>query len=246
MVCPKCGSADQLAMSDGVVLCLDCRHEHDGTQTAPTPAPNVDATETPLAGHSDTATILAAETVADVLAAGGESPPIDAPLAGDPPAADTPNLAGRFLHVRGYVDALLCVEDDGGATITCVDMDDFTRTVNRTDVAAAEMDGTDPLAPTIGATTVSEDQPYDPAIFAVASAAITQGLACIGDDGETLYNPRIGWLPPPCDQVPEAEQGVAYAIALLIVTFGLDTGSVEQIAATLMQGATTPEMEMQQ
>ena len=233
-------------MSDGVVLCLDCRHEHDGKQPAPMPASDPAPIETTVEVPSDTAPILAAATVADVLAAGGETPPIVAPLAGDSPAVDTPNLAGRFVRLRGYVVSELCTEDDGHPTIVCMNEAGNVHSPLRSDVIAVDDDGGDPLAPTIGAQTVSEDQPYDPAIFAVASAAITQGLACIGDDGTTLYNPRIGWLPPPCDQVPEAEQGVAYAIALLIVTFGLDTGSVEQIAATLMQGATTPEMETTQ
>lgn len=243
MDCPKCGSTDQLAMADGTMLCLDCRHEHDGKETAPRPAVHDTPTMFPGAPGTSVEAIMHARTAAEVLSVDDDH--VDAPSATAtlPPTDTPPNLAGRFVRIRNIANVMLCTDDDGGDVIRCVDTAGTPAHFPRADVVHVDDDGTDPLAPVVGATTVTDDQPFDPAIFAVASLAITQGLACVGDDGVTLYNPRIGWLPPPCNEVPEAEQGVAYAIAVLITTFGLDRSNVEQIAATLMQGAAAPESE---
>lgn len=233
-------------MAGGVFLCLDCRHEHDGTQPAPVDATTTAADDPIMSTDPIMAAVLSASTVAEVLA------PLDG-NDGTPPVVETaaegtstPNLAGRFIRAHGVSEWVLCVADDGGGTVQCQHGDGGSRIVDRHDVFDIDNDGTDPLAPTVGAETVSEDQPFSGVIMGVAALALAHGVACIGDDAETLYNPRIGWLPPPCDQVPEVEQGVAYAVALLIVTFGLDKGSVEQIAATLMQGAESPELETTQ
>lgn len=246
MNCPKCGSADQLAMSDGVVLCLDCRHEHDGKTAAPPPLVPTMPNDDVHPEYDDVQHVMTAATTAEVLSVGGDAVATTTTTDGYEPTATPLNLAGRFVHVRNSDDVFLCTEDDGSALVQLLDSAQLGVTVLRSDIVHVDDDGTDPLAPVVGAETVAEDQPLDPTIFAVASLAIAQGLACIGDDGETLHNPRIGWLPPPCNQVPEAEQGVAYAIALLIITYGLDRDSVAQIAATLMQGATGPETETQQ
>lgn len=245
MQCPKCGSTDQITCEGGY-LCLDCRHEHDGTQPPPVDAETNTEQPSPHPTDDGVGVILSATTVAEVLAP-PEDNAGDAPLAAvSDGGAGTPNLAGRFVALPQFPELVLCTVDDGADTIVVGDVNGGEHVVQRSSVTYVDDDGGDPLAPVVGATTVSEDQPFSPTIFAVASLAITMGLACIGDDGETLYNPRIGWLPPPCNEVPEAEQGVAYAIALLVRTFGLDRSSVEQIAATLMQGAAVPGMETTQ
>lgn len=233
-------------MSDGVVLCLDCRHEHDGKTAAPAPYVPTMPNDDVHPEYDNVQHVMAATTADDVLRDALNDMVDTLPERIAQREAGTVNLAGRFVWIRNSPVPWLCSEDDGGALIVCTDADGYSGDYSRSEVVRVDDDGTDPLAPVVGAETVAEDQPLDPTIFAVASLAIAQGLACIGDDGETLHNPRIGWLPPPCNQVPEAEQGVAYAIALLIITYGLDRDSVAQIAATLMQGATGPETETQQ
>lgn len=247
MNCPKCGSADQLVLGDGTVLCLDCRHEHDGTTVPVThpPADLLSSDEPTEAGDVDT--ILAAQSADEVLTV---VPAEAAPIEWDH-AAVSAAAREAFSYVGCFAttpqgETVLIEEDHDDGTVTVLFADGERTQLTATWLTDIEY-VPDALAPTVGAETVSDAQPFDPAIFATAALALTQGLACIGaDEEQTLLNPRIGWLPPPCDQVPEVEQGVAYAIAILVRTFGLPREGVEQIAATLMEGARAPETETQQ
>ena len=244
MKCPKCGSSDQLDMSGDTWLCLDCRNEYATADGLAAARGDVDTGDGIMSTDPVAAAVLSATTVDDVLDYGAH----DVMRLSDMLDADDERLhvshwAGQFVKSLHGDDIYLCTEDEGGDTIAVQGEHGPIVPVKR---ANYELIGFDPdaLAPVVGAETVTEDQPFDPAIFAVAALAITQGLACLADDeDQTLLNPRIGWLPPPCNQVPEVEQGVAYAIALLVRTYQLDREGVEQIAATLMEGAQAPETE---
>ena len=244
MQCPKCGSSDQLAMQGDVWLCLDCRNEYNAADGLAAERANSAPARSDEEHSSDVERVLHAATADEVLAVQVQAIldlPDEAPEDGD--EEHVFHWAGQFVRRIGTDDIFLCLEDELGESIAVQGEDGPVIPVHRRNY---ELVGFDPdaLAPVVGAETVTEDQPFDPAIFAVAALAITQGLACLGtDEDQTLNNPRIGWLPPPCNQVPEVEQGVAYAIALLVRTYQLDRDGVEQIAATLMEGAQAPESE---
>lgn len=244
MICPKCSSADQLAMQGDVWLCLDCRHEYNASDGLAAERGESAQGDGIMSTDPVMASVLAAQTADEVLAVQVQAI-LDLPDDDDeePHVEHVAHWAGQFVrHVQDH-EVFLCVEDDGGDHIAVQGETGGVVPVRRSNYALLDYDP-DALAPVTGAETVSEDQPFDPAIFAVAALAITQGLACLAmDEEQTLLNPRIGWLPPPCNEVPEVEQGVAYAIALLVRTYQLDRDGVEQIAATLMEGAQAPESE---
>jgi hypothetical protein len=233
--CPECNADDSIDMSGHQRLCLACRCEWDETKTFAAPEVVDSASELVAPTNTELDRILDATTASEVLTVPdvGESPPTTAPTIVGPVSALLNNWAGQWVQIpRGGV--VLCVEDDGGEIVTVTLEDGEECPLQRAFCKVVDYDPM-ALAPTVGAETVSEDQPYDPAIFATASLALTIGLAAVGDDeARTLYNPRIGWLPPPCNEVPEVEQGIAYAIAVLVSTFGLPREDVERIAATLM------------
>lgn len=246
LFCASCGSDDLLALSDAF-LCLTCRHEGTPSETAPTSEHEATPGESAPTTQPEVDAILHAESVAEVLAGPdvGESAPTT-PLDVMGPAGAA-NYAGRFVRTLDSDDVLLCTEDDGvSRMVQCVHENGREVERGRSQLVLAD-DPADVRSYELGDGTVLDTQPYEPTIFAVAALAITQGLACIPDDGTgELLNPRIGWLPPPCNELPEVEQGIAYAIAVLITTYQLDRSSVEQIAATLLTGAQAPEGETEQ
>lgn len=244
--CPQCSADDSIELSGELRLCLACRYEWDQTKTYAPVATPTDEVSNVAPTDVDVDRILAATSAEEVLTVPGvrDDPPIVA-SAHTGPVSTPIDLAGQWLKEADLVEPRLCVLDEGTNTVTVADAEGNEQEWERSRVEIVDFDPL-ALAPTIGAETVSDNQPFDPAIFATASLAITMGLMAVGDDpARTLYNPRIGWLPPPCNEVPEVEQGVAYAIAVLVQVFDLPRGDVENIAATLML-ASIPNQESDQ
>lgn len=233
--CPSCDSANVVELVPGEALCFDCRAEwNPNNPPERKPLPVIE----PVQVHTTPATpddVLHALDVADVLAP--RAGVVTAPHAPTTPVAlnDLVNgWEGRFVSVRGLKRALLVVADEGGDTIVC-ENDHGKETVRERSHCT--------LLPDVGesqpaASAQDIDAPegaLSPIILTVASLCITVGLQACGDrDTLTIYNPRIGWMPPPCDGLPEAEQGAAYAVAMLVQAFALDRGEVAILAGQLL------------
>jgi hypothetical protein len=236
--CPKCGVADSIDLSDGVRLCLQCRTEWRPADVVALVATDkrdpVDVAE----GWGAVGEILHARTADDVLNVPPDPAPTDTPAPLIPArrldAAD--DWAGEFVR-RDDGRTFLVINDDGGVFVGVQTADGAVFSADRSTLTLL---GDEPVGPGEVIHAGGDDEPLPAVMLAVAAAAITVAVDSIGTNTEgeqTITSPRIGWLPPPCDQVPEVEVGVAYAIAALILAFGLDRGEVVKLAANLMTGA---------
>lgn len=236
--CPSCGRADSIDLSDGTRLCLNCRTEWDPKHPA-TMQLGIDARdELDTEDRIDTAEILRATTAADVL--GPDLSPEETwrdhmglQLVETEPSP----LLGLFVTLPpDHAVEWLVIEDDGGALVKLRDSTGTETLVDR-DMLALDVRYDDDDEGTTDATP-SDDEPIVGVIASVASLVLTVGAEAVADDDDrTLLNPRIGWLPPPASDIPEVEQGAAYAVALLIKLFGLDRQQVLDIASNMMAGA---------
>jgi hypothetical protein len=236
--CPECHKADAIDLSNGDWLCLQCHHEWNPADVPPE-LPSVDSILGP--GDPELPGITPVPEVPRVAGWAEREPELTS--AGREAASGTgeqaPDWSGLFVRDTLHPErgVLLVVDDDGGPGL--------------------ELQGSDPAASYIagretceilalpdegiampGAPVSDAGEPLAPVILAIAGLTLEAGADSVGDDAErTLYNPRIGWLPPPCDGVPEAEQGVAYAVAILIRHFDIPNELVRQLAAGLLTGA---------
>lgn len=236
--CPQCGKADAIDLDSGDRLCLNCRNEWDPKRKHAMPTTAFEPEATRLQDKYDIAQILNAPTVADVLG----TPPRDiVDMAvinkqlpeGAPPIEEWPE---QFVRTSGG-DVLLVTEVMPNGLIrgrdrwgTEYEVGWWTVTYLGDDPAEAlDMSGV------VGEVSA---EPVIPAVLAVAGLALTVGLQAISEDEEVgLTHAPIGWLPPPANECPEAEQGVAYAIALLIRIFGIDKEQVAKLASNLLVGS---------
>jgi hypothetical protein len=238
LTCPQCHEVDAIDLSDGTWLCLGCRHEwRPGARQAV--AQPQEAAQAPVGdswGELDR--VLHAPTVGDVLehVPGAAQEGADVYDLNGYRKAVPADWSGSFVRAEsGRV--LVITADDGTDTLEGVDSTGNTWTVFR---SACDFLGDEPDAGDLVAESTDEADAavMVPTIMAVAGLCITVALDCVPDDDEApLGAPRVGWLPPPCDQVPEAEAGVAWAVALLVRTFGLDKAEVARLAANLITGA---------
>lgn len=236
--CPRCKATDSIDLSDGTLLCLQCQNEWNPAHEIAEPAEHVIAwpavSTDPMV---DWKAILAGQSVGDVLAVGDDDDDADViPLRAMADFAEANDWTDKFVRDGAGVTGLV-VTDDGGERITIQESTGSRREVDRSSVMYL---GDEPLAEGVGATGITDDEPLPQTMLAVAGLAITVALdsLAIGEGHEwTINSPRIGWLPPPCDQIPEVECGIAYAIAALVGVFGLDTEQVQRLAANLIQGA---------
>lgn len=236
--CPECHKADAVDLSSGQWLCLSCRNEWNPADVPPE-RPSVDSIlgqgdpelpgidTDPAGGHWASWT----EREPTLAAESSEGP--DGPT--EPPSDWSGLFVRDTLHPeRGL---LLVVADDDGVSLEVQGADQggswITERANCSVVPEPDEGLAAPEPPVD-----NNNEPLAPVILAIAGLALEAGADSVGDDDErTLYAPRIGWLPPPCDGVPEAEQGVAYAIAILVRHFDLDTALIRQLAAGLLTGA---------
>lgn len=242
--CPDCGACDAIDLSTGDWLCLSCRNEWN-PRDVPIVAPAPDTG--PVAGFTlspSLSRIFDATDAGEVLRAPSEEFDASEPApAGN--GAGGVDWTGEFVrYERMGVDALV-VEDHGKAKIEIQDADGTTYKVMRSSCVIIDVPGRNDaaIADTLDAT-AADDQPMAQTILAVAGLTLTVALDAIeAAGGDDVGNPRIGWLPPPANEVPEVEQGVAYAAGFLIHVFGLDKGEVRKLAANLMTGASIDATE---
>lgn len=245
--CPKCGVDDSIDVGATDRLCLSCRNEWDTTKQRYEPAPVVDAPAVRRSGADVVAEIMASESIEAVL-----TPDLDAAeLLRDhgidyPTDNEPPSLVGHFVRDLVEGDVLLVVDDDDANALVCE-----TVTGKRTLLGVDRIADLGTEAPAAASDTprgdVGDEGPLVGVIATIASLCLTTGVASVDDDDErTLLNPPTGWLPPPASDIPEAEQGAAYAVAILVRTFNLDTSVVLDIARSLMAGATASTTESEQ
>ena len=244
LACPACGVVDSIELDAGERLCLACRHEWNPTRERWQPPPAPPAPESPSDDAATVAGILAATTPEDVLAAADDDTEPDDRTGAYWQRAPF-NLAGQFVTIAGRGNTpFLVVEDEGGdaVRVAAESSDEFTTPraglliIDTTD-ERLDYDGTPLDAPT-------SSEPLVGVIASVASLVLSVGAEAVAnDESRTLLNPRIGWLPPPASDIPEVEQGAAYAVAILIQAFDLDADVVIQIAQSLMAGAAAEAAE---
>lgn len=237
-LCPRCKADDSIDMSGGTRLCLQCQNEWDPrTEVAESVLPNDDVANVGVTLADWQERILSAPTVDAVLAPGnGDVTTNVGPLRSDPAFTDATDWSDKFVRLPDGRTGL--VVTDNGKTHVSVQFSDGTR--KRVARASCMYLGDEPLSEGTGVVGVADDEPLPQTMLAVAGLALTIGVEAFGDGGNGdwgINSPRIGWLPPPCDQIPEVECGIAYAIAALIGVFGLDTEQVTRLAANLIQGA---------
>lgn len=244
--CPECGASDAVDLSGGMWLCLQCRTEWDPS-TVPM-LPPIDAADAAadFTVSPSLARVLAADTAGEVLRAPAEE--LGGSAAVSPSPANVRNgWEGLFVRYERMGVTALVVEDRGGSMIELQDEAGTNYKCKRSSCVILGDDLPGGVVDTADIGTVGgDDTPIAQTILAVAGLTLTVALDAIdaaGDNG--VGNPRIGWLPPPCNELPEVEQGVAYAAAFLIHTWGLDTSEVRKLAANLMTGASNdvPESE---
>lgn len=236
--CPKCHATDGIDLDGGERLCFSCRYEWNPATEAATEAVTepVAAPTRSLFGSVDEA--LHAATAADVLSITAD----DDEEAGVIEMGDRRPEVSPLDWVEKFVRTdlgvtIVVTDDDGGPILRGVDANGVPIEAVRASVIYL---GDDPVGAGDLIVDGGGDEPLPQVMLAVAAACLTVAVESItnGDDGEpTITSPRIGWLPPPCDGVPEVEVGVAYACAVLILAFGLDREQVAKLAANLMTGA---------
>lgn len=243
--CPQCRTDDSIDLSDGLRLCLACRNEWRPADVTIPPAAVVTDARNAFLRHSIVGAVLASETVDDVLLSAHQHFGVaiidtdDDDTDDDVPADWSDNFV-RLLDGR----VALILEDENGDQMIGQLSDGTTLSVWREHATLIGVEPVGPTAETLADTVIPQ------AILATAGLCLTVALDCfeatdsLDDDSHLVGTPRTGWLPPPCDQVPEAEAGVAWAAALLIDVFGLDREQVSRLAANLLAGAEdAPESE---
>lgn len=236
--CPKCGKADSIDLSGSARLCLSCRNEWNPATDTYTEAEPATPSEWTAGVVGD---VMAATTASEVMKLGR---PVVEHDDDDTPdnvvyldVEGTPNdWSDKFVRTDGGA-VVLVLEDEGDGTLGVQTAAGLRYEIMRD---TATFIGDDPMPDGDGIETLGIDEPMPQTILAVAGLCLTVALEAVTpspDDEYHVGNPRIGWLPPPCDQVPEAECGVAYAAALLISVFGLDREQVAKLAANLLTGA---------
>jgi len=257
LVCPKCGVFDAIEQSSGKHLCLACMYEgefvHRGGETlavAPdavidvdgtildTVPPLVPDTEDPddddgedharvLRSISDNGGVLA-----HVDNVGGDID--DATVAATPLAEPAPIKAGTFVHVEPLNRDGLVVDDDDKDSLVVEFPTGKRKTLARVDCAPIGDEDVITDRHGMAGHAVNETMLTE-VMFAIASAILTAGADCVNDDDDRTFSaPSYGWAPPPANEVPEMELASAYAIAILIRHYDLDSNEVRTIAANLM------------
>ena len=238
LVCPECGRDDSIEMSDGTRLCLSCRHEWDPTQ-APAESPRVPAPPVlDTDDRLDTADILRATSIEDVLAPPMSAAELVAEHTGVQPADELPaDLEGRFVvWTMDTNEPGLVIDQPRPGAVLVAKADGSEHEWPRVELRVLTDDEVREWGARGGAP--GDDEPLVPVIATVASLVLTVGLEAVpDDDASPLLNPRIGWLPPPASDIPEVEQGAAYAVAILVRLFALDREAVAEVASNLMAGA---------
>lgn len=236
--CPSCNDATGVDLSDGVRLCLSCRHEWKPADLPSVASVHGKIVPVDTITHAKPSAILDAETVYDVLNAEHYTAElatvIDIGSGEELPASPT-DWAGAFVRDRnGFTWIVL---DDAGDELVCQSSTGSEMTLYRHELTYL---GDEPIGVGELVSDVDEDGALPQTMFAVAGLALTVALDCMTTDehGEwKITAPRVGWLPPPANEIPEVECGVAYALAALIGVFGLEKEQVQRLAANLIQGA---------
>lgn len=213
IVCPQCGATDGTALSSGLRLCFDCRHEWNPADVPPprplAVVPDVPAVDDVL-GPPDTVT---AEREAQAR--------LDA-LIGTEVILD----GGQRAVIVEFPDdnhvTVVPTYDDGGGEPFTVDFNDVVRSV-------------EPVAPVV-------DVPDDEAralastVGTVAALTLRAGVSMVTGTGDDVRigMPPTGWLPDDPGTVAIIEQGVAYAVAILIHAYGIPADQASAFADDLM------------
>lgn len=236
--CPTCTSTNAVGLSDGTLLCLDCRHEWNPADvpvsrpvpppTRPVPVPSPAATTDRKAVARPPGTSVDTDTVAG---------PDDDDAGGPAVAVSLEELVGTDVVLEGGQPATIVgFPDDDHMEVIVGEGSDTERfeVVGFNDVERS-ITAPPPEVAVSDETAVALAQVN----MAVAGLVIRAGLASIAGEypDAQLLTPPTGWLPLDTEALPALEQGVAYAVAFLIHAYSLDREQVGAIADLLVTDA---------
>lgn len=236
LACPKCNSTNGVPLSDGNVLCLDCRNEYNAAEaaslrvvppvatSAPTFAP--DGTDLPPSVSVPSGDAL---TVDDVL-----GPPDDVVTAEAAQARLADMIGTQVVLEGGQVATVVDFPDDDHML---VDLNPYESEPEYAEVSFNEVVRSVDARPPIA------DVPDDLARalanvnMTVAGLVMKAGLASIAGEypNAELLTPPTGWLPLDVDGLPALEQGTAYAVAFIVHAFSIDRTVIESMADMLLE-----------
>lgn len=211
-VCPNCLSVEGVALSADRRLCFDCRHEWN-----PADAPTLRAVPEPDP----------APAVDDIL-----GPPAEVLAERDAQAALDALIGTEVILEGGQHATVLGFPDDNHALVAVgnsdiperdnvvVDFNDVVRSVETVPVVDVPDADALALAATVGT---------------VAALTLRAGIAMISGEGDNrvIGLPPTGWLPEAKGTIAITEQGVAYAVAILLHACNIDTAQASAFADDL-------------
>lgn len=238
ITCPNCHDTAHVGLSDGYVLCLNCRTEWN-------PATDRALQSVPTPGETEPD---------DVAVGGGPAHPADTPATTSEPAGDaasssagetSPDDGWAILHELVGTQVIL----EGGQVAEVVDFPDDDHVEVLVGIGGANL-RTEIVPFNVVERSVSTPPPVvdvddDTARalagvnLAVAGLAIRAALASIAGEypNAQIITPPSGWLPLDADGLPALEQGVAYAIAAVVHGWQLDRERVAAIADTFIEAS---------
>lgn len=236
--CPGCGKRDVIELGGDSWLCLECRTEWSGNSVTLSDIATQLTTAIPAHRKEDIDDILNAGSAEEVL--GPVAIDLIETEEGIYSVADPGHMredwTGRFAKTHGG-DIFLVLEEMPDGVLIGEDREGQSYTILK-DKCTLQPEGAVDVTDDISEIGTGENEPIIPAILAIAGLALQVGLQAITEDDKAWFNAaRIGWLPPPANDIPEVEQGIAYAIACLIHIFGIPKDEVEKLSANILLGA---------
>lgn len=217
IVCPNCHSTEGVALTPTNRLCFDCRHEWNPADAPPlalVPEPPAAPTVDDVLGPPD-----------GVVAERDAQARLDA-LIGTEVILEGGQRAAIFSFDDDDTVTVLVTYDDGHVDPMQVNFNDIVRSIEpaRPVVELPDADAL-ALASTVGT---------------VAALTLRAGIAMIEGEhpNRTIGLPPTGWLPDEKGTIAITEQGVAYAVAILVHAFNIPLDTAAAFADDLMAEVT--------
>lgn len=212
-ICPNCGETEGTTLSTGLRLCFACRNEWD-VALAAEQAADVDAVtkyvvDSVLGPPAEVVDQLDAQARLDALI-----------------GTEVILEGGQRARIEGFPDddrvTVRYVYDDGESVAYDVEFNDVIRAV---EPAPAVIDLPSEEARALAATAGT-----------IAALTLRAGIGMISGEhpNRVIGLPPTGWLPDDPGTIAIVEQGVAYAVAILLHAYNIDAEQAAAFADDLM------------